>query len=149
MFKINHEFKTPDSFKPPFKAHVKETYWGSGQFLSAREGLLKIKNTLPWTIKSLLQIRNNIVEKFGFKTDFDLDKEFGPFEVEFTSKDEAIIRYEEENFVFYGEILTQTEELRGYFAVKFKSLKGRIYFYTIFPGHYLIFKYLINNMRKA
>ena len=68
MFQISHEFKTPDSFKPPFKAHVEETYWGSGEFLSVREGLLKIKNTLPWAIKSLLHIRNNIVEKFGFKT---------------------------------------------------------------------------------
>lgn len=147
MLSVKQKFGTPESFKPPFKADVSETYSARGEFHSAKSGLMKLKATLPWSIKSLLKMRNQLVERFGFETSFE-ESDFGPFDVNFPKEDLALISFDEPNFSFYGEILTNGQGIDGHFAVKFKTLKGRIYFYSIFPGHYLIFKYLMSRLEK-
>lgn len=148
MFSVKQSFSAPDSFQPPFKADVLETYQASGHFKSVKEGMEQIKNTPNTFINFLVSIRNAAIKSFGFKTEYS-NEGYGPFDVQFLSDDHCSIKYDENNFSFYGEIIKEQLGIRSHFAVKFHTKRGRLYFYTIFPGHYLIFKYLITKFRTA
>ena len=79
-------------------------------------------------IMKLIDLRNATARQFGFKTTYQTEG-FGPFDVKFRNDDDCEITYEEQNFIFYGEMKRTDEKIQSHFAVKFKSLKGRIYFF--------------------
>ena len=143
---IRQSFNVPSSFSPPFKANVTETYESDGKFIPIKEGLLSLSKDPPKPLVLALKVRKKKEKNFGFNTKLN-QGDFGPFEVEFLHDNKATIYYEESHFLFYGELITLADNFRGHFAVKFKTLKGRIYFYSIYPGHFLIFKFLIENLR--
>lgn len=147
--KISYSRQTPNSFDPGFSPNVKETFMGTNMQLSVADGFeLLIKEPFPliaWAVK----LRNGIVGKLGFVTGEDQGP-YGPFEVNKIDDENHIIKMEDPNFSFYTQLKREagTKELFCYVGVQFKSIVGRMYFYTIYPFHVLVFKTMLRRMIK-
>lgn len=149
MFKkVQHSQTAPFTFEPPFKANVSETY-----SLQSLPGKLKdhmesaVSKDRP-ILKLLLKGRNKVVGRWGFKTDFEQEGPYGPFDVNYQTDNKLSIRYDDPHFNFYSELINDPEKetLTCYCAVHFITPKGMFYFWSIYLAHVQVFKSFLRNL---
>ncbi len=141
--KVTHYLSTPLSFTPPFRANVQETYQADTDINTLQSVVERAKEQKRPLLRSLLTLRNKIVARFGFKTDLEEGKDYGPFDVSFINEDHLKASYEDPHFSFYAEIIHKNSKLTLYSGVHYKSPQGMTYFWLIYPFHVAVFKSLL------
>lgn len=144
--RITYQRSAPESFHPPFQANVLETFTATdfqGDLQSAVERTLQ--EPLP-ALRRLMDIRNFLVSKLGFVTTSSQQGLYGPFKVHYPDKKKMCASFDDPNFQFYAELIHQSDDLHCHSAVQFKTALGRIYFYTIYPVHLRVYKFLLRKI---
>lgn len=150
--KVSYKKEAPESFVPPFCASVVETFSidgvsvenGTGSLETAVENVLS--EPLP-VLRRLMGVRNAVVGRLGFvATDNDCDSLYGPFIVDYPVPMKMKASFDDPNFEFYAELILGSGRLDCHSAVKFKNSLGRVYFYTIYPVHLLVFQFILRKI---
>jgi|GEM_PF-2283683 hypothetical protein len=116
------------------------------------ESAIKSLQAKPHRIlKSLFTLRNSIVGNFGFKTDKG-EGPFRPFNLIKQSQNELKLDYDDKHFYFWGRLYEDQANHPGVLncqcEVDFKTKAGKIYFYSIYPFHLLVFKRLLREISR-
>lgn len=144
---VDHERAAPFSFEPPFRANVSETYITNTSISELENVIRSIASKDRPVLESLLKLRNLIVKRFGFKTDWQ-QGDFGPFDIKFFKEEREYLtcRYEDPHFSFYGELSLKEQTLTLNSAVHFKTPEGMLYFWSIYLAHVQVFKSLMREI---
>lgn len=144
---VEHERAAPFTFEPPFRANVSETYITETDITNLEDVIKKVADKDRPLLTPLLQLRNLLVKRFGFNTEWKKG-EFGPFDIKFFDgeKEYLTIRYEDPHFSFYGELALKPGTLTLNSAVHFKTPEGMLYFWSIYLVHVQVFKSLMREV---
>ncbi len=147
---VEYERAAPFTFEPPFRANVSETYISETQIKDLEKTVKSCATKERKILIPLLKLRNLLVKRFGFKTDWQ-EGEFGPFDIKFFKgeKEYCTIRYEDPHFSFYAELTLKSQKLTLNSAVHFKTPEGLLYFWSIYLVHVQVFKSLMRELATA
>lgn len=136
-----------------FDKEVKESFEIEliGQPPSLRALIDRGKESPPSFIIFLVKQRDKIAKRFNLKT---IDSEqgqsesLGPIAIKHISDTQAHLSFDDWHLIYFGDLQLSGKHLTIKNRIVFKHWFGRVYFYSIFPAHFIIYKSLMSYCRK-
>ena len=97
----------------------------------------------PKAILPVVAVRDKIAKLFSLKTAND-----DAFRIKEISANEVHIEFTDWHLRYFGRLSLSDKKLCIHNRIEFIKLFGRLYFYSIFPGHWLVFKLLLREANK-